>query len=175
MGRNRLSMLRLMACRCSMIARMSRTRSCHVAPCRIRQLAGRGGDRGGIGLEAEQARPDLVMQLQGGAPPLVVLRGDQPLVQSQVLGARRVERLRERIEPVGDRGELLRLRPRQPHLVVAPLEIGEAAREPGERIEHASEQKIEDRDDRDVDRNAERRRGQGVSPDLGDLVAAARR
>ena len=68
----------------------------------------RGRDRPGIGLEAEQARADLVVQLERGAPPLVVLRGDQPVVEPLVLGARGVERLRQRIETVGDGGELLR-------------------------------------------------------------------
>ena len=94
------------------------------------------------------------MQLHRGVPPLVVLCGDQPLIQSQVLGARRFQRFGERVEPVGNARELLRLRVRQPHLVVPALEVGEALREAGERTEHASEQKVQDDDDRDVEHHA---------------------
>ena len=48
------------------------------------------------------------MQFERGAAALVVLRGDQPLVQPQVLGARRFQRFGERIEAIGDGGKLAR-------------------------------------------------------------------
>ena len=89
-----------------MIASMSRTRAVILRADLLRQLGRRGRDRAGIGLEAEQARADLVVQLERGAAPLVVLRGDQPMVEPLVLGARGIQRLRERIEAVGDGGEL---------------------------------------------------------------------
>ena len=46
------------------------------------------------------------MQLERGASPLVVLRRDQPMVELLVLGARGIERLRQRIEPFGDGNQL---------------------------------------------------------------------
>ena len=142
----------------------------HGAPGVRGQRGGGRFDRGHIGLEAEQARADLVVQLHGGAPALVVLRGDQPLAQAQVLGARRFERLGERIEPIDQVGELLRLRSRQPHLVVPALEIGETLRELAERIEHAAEQEIQEGDHRDVEHQRGAAERQRVVPDLGDLV-----
>lgn len=136
----------------------------------LRQGADRGFDRPGIGLEAEQARADLVVQLHGGAATFVVLRGDQPLVQSQILGAGGVERLRQRVEALGDGGKLLRRRPRQPHPVIALLQIGKAAAHAGERIEHPSEQEIQQDDDGDVHDQRHRAERNGVLPYLRDLV-----
>src|SRR3984893_5424667 len=42
-----------------------------------REPCDRACDRAGIGLEAKQARPDLIVQLQRGAFSLIVLRRDQ--------------------------------------------------------------------------------------------------
>jgi hypothetical protein len=55
---------------------------------RLGQSRRRAGDRAGIGLEPEQARADLVVQLERGALALVVLRGDEPMVERLVFGAR---------------------------------------------------------------------------------------
>ncbi len=121
-------------------------------------------------LEPEQVRTDLIVQLERSASPLVVLRRDQPMVELFVLGARGLERLRQRVESIGDGGELLCLRSRQPHPVIVMLEVGEAAGNPGERIEHPPEENIENADDGNVhaERNGPER--DRVAPHFGDLV-----
>ena len=87
---------------------MSRTRSDTFCFALSGSSAGGARDRGGIGLQSEQARADLVMQFERGAPPFVVLRRDQPAIEPQVFRARRFERQRERVEAVGDGGQLAR-------------------------------------------------------------------
>ena len=89
-------------------------------------------DRRGDRLEAEQARPDLVVKLECDVAPLIILGGDQPLAQPHILGPRAVERLRERIEPRRQGNKFTCFGDRQPHRVVPMLEIGEAARQAGE-------------------------------------------
>ena len=84
----------------------------------IRRRRGRGArqsercfcDRRDVGLEAEQARPDLVVQLKRGAPALIVLGGDHASIKREVLGADVVERAGERVEAVDDRSEFQHLR-----------------------------------------------------------------
>jgi len=114
------------------------------------------------------------VQLERGASPLIVLRRDQTMVERFVLAAQCVERLRERIEPVGDGGEFLCLWPRQPHSVIAPLKVGEAAGNAGQGIEHPAEKNIENADYGDVhaERNGSER--DGVAPHFCDLVARLR-
>ena len=46
------------------------------------------------------------MQVERGAPALVVLRGDQAPVEALIFARATLERLRQRIEPVGDGGKL---------------------------------------------------------------------
>mgnify|MGYP003694585413 CR=1 FL=1 len=86
------------------------------------------------------------------------------MVELLVLAAGGIQRLRERIEAVGDGGKLLRAGPRQPHPVIALLEIGEAAGDAGERVEHPPEQEIENGDDRDVHDQRHRAERDGVAP-----------
>ncbi len=100
-----------------------------------RQTFGEHRDRADIGLEAEQARPDLVVQFECGAAPLVVLRGDQPLVQPQVLGPRRLERFGQRVEAVGDGGKFTRQRPRQSY---PNLRCSRSARPPATAVSGSS-------------------------------------
>ncbi len=80
-GRSRLSMPRLIACRCSMMA-SSRARAPSCRPPRLRKRLRGARDRCRIGLEPEQARADLVVQVERGAPALVVLRRDQAAVET---------------------------------------------------------------------------------------------
>ena len=84
------------------------TRAGTLAPGGVGQFAGQRGDRADIGLEAEQAWPDFVMQFERGAAALVVLRGDEPLIEPLFLRARCLERLRESVETLGDGGEFAR-------------------------------------------------------------------
>ena len=114
------------------------------------------------------------MQFERGAAPLVVLGRDQPMVELLVLAAGGVQRLRERIEAVGDGGKLLRAGSWQPYPIVALLEVGEAAGDAGERIEHPSEQDIENGNDGDVHDQRHRAERDGIAPDLRDLVARLR-
>ena len=79
--------------------------------------------------------PTLVLSVAA----LVVLGGDQPPVERGVLGARRLERAGERVESVGDRGELARLGPRQAHAEAALFEVEQTGAERRERPEHAAE------------------------------------
>src|SRR3954465_5865050 len=101
------------------------------------------GDRGRVGLEAEQARADFVMQLERGETPLVVLRGNQARVQLTFFGAQRVERLRQRIEAPRDRAKLPSIRTGKTHTIVARLKIAQTCRELRQRLEDAAEQDIE--------------------------------
>src|SRR3954452_5621367 len=100
------------------------------------------GDRGRVGLEAKQARADFVMQFERGETPLVVLRGNQAPVQLTVFGAERVERLRQRIEPLCDRAKLPFVRTGKTHTIVARLKIAQTCREARQRRENAAEQDI---------------------------------
>ena len=129
------------------------------------------GDGGGIGLEAEQAGADLVVQFERGAAAFVVLGRDEPAAEREILGACGIERAGERIETVGDRSEFQHLGPRQPHLVVAVLEAFEALAQGSERIEHAAEHEVENPDHDEARRAGNGGERHGVLPDLGDLVA----
>ena len=55
-----------------------------------------------IGLQPEQARADLVVQFERGAPPFVVLCGNKPAIEFKFRGARRLERPSKRVEVIGD-------------------------------------------------------------------------
>src|SRR3954469_11897891 len=190
-GRSRLSMLRLMLCRCSMIASMSRTRAVILrATCsgssaaavaiepalalRPNRIGAASSCRFGAGPGPLVARADFVVQLERSAAPLVVLGRDQPMVELLVLAAGGVERLRERIEAVGDGGKLLRAGSWQPYPKVALLEVGEAAGDAGERVKHPSEQEIKNGNDGAVHAQRHRAERDGIAPDLRDLVARLR-
>src|SRR4029079_9146667 len=100
-------------------------------------------DRGGIGLEAEQAGAHFVMQLKRGEAPLVILCGNQAAVQVAVLRAKGVERLRQRVEALRDCAELLSVGAGKTHTIVASLKIAQPGCELGQRFEHPAEQEIE--------------------------------
>ena len=110
------------------------------------------------------------MQFERGAPALVVLSRDQPAIEPQVFRAHRLERKSERIEVIGDGGQLAGMRLRQAHVIGLVLEVGEAGGEHGERIEHTAEQKIKQADHGDIERDGYDPHRDRVVPDLGDLV-----
>ena len=110
------------------------------------------------------------MEFERGAPPFIVLRRDQPAIEPQVFRAHRLERKRERVEVIGDGRQLARRRPWQSHAVGLLLELGEAARQHGERTEHAAEQDIEHADHRDIEQQGPDADRDGVFPGLGDFV-----
>ena len=109
----------------------------------IRDLGGRGFDRGGVGDDAEQAGARLVVQLGGDLAPLLLLDRDQLPIEPPVFLARRVKRAGEHIEAVGDRRKFLDLGLLEPRRVVAALEIVHAARQVRERIEKPAKHDIE--------------------------------
>ena len=140
----------------------------------ILKRRGRACDRSRVGLESEQVGTNLVVQLERGAPPLVVLRRDQPMVERFVFGAQGIECLRQRVEPIGDGGELFRPRPLEAHPIIALFQVGEPVDDAAQRAEHPSEQNIENADDGDI--HAERNGAEryGVAPHFCDLVAGFR-
>ena len=142
----------------------------HGLPGLLGQVAGCTGNRRCIGFQPEQTRTDLVMQFERGAPALVVLRRDQPAIEPQVFRAHRLERDGQRIEVIGDGGQLAGVRLRQPHVIGLMLKVGEAGREHSERIEHTAEQKIEQTDHGDVERDGYDPDRDRIVPDLGDFV-----
>src|SRR5215471_7408970 len=127
--------------------------------------------RSHVGLEAEQARSDFVMQLQRGAPSLVVLGGDNAPIEREVLGADVIERTCERVEAIDDGGEFQYLRTREPHLVVALLQSSQPCAEGCERVEQATEHPMEYPNHRQHGHDGDRRKCDGVLPDFGDFVA----
>jgi hypothetical protein len=110
------------------------------------------------------------MQIERGAAALVVLRGDDAVVEPQILRPRGFQRLGQRIEALGDGGSSCGARPRQPHLVARALEFGETGGEPGERVEHPPEQHVEEADHRKVEHKRHCRERHRVFPHLRDLV-----
>ena len=135
-----------------------------------RQVAGCAGNRRRIGFQPEQTRTYLIMQFERSAAALVVLRRDQPAIEPLVFRAHRLERESERIEVIGDGGQLAGMRLRQAHVIGLVLEVGEAGGEHGERIEHTAEQKIKQADHGDIERDGYDPHRDRVVPDLGDLV-----
>ena len=125
----------------------------HGLPGLLGQVAGCAGNRRCIGFQPEQTRTDLIMQFERGAPALVVLRRDQPAIEPQVFRAHRLERESERIEVIGDGGQLAGMRLRQAHVIGLVLEVGEAGGKHGERIEHTAEQNIKQADHGDIERD----------------------
>jgi hypothetical protein len=141
----------------------------HVAGGRI---GAKGRDRGRVGLEPKETWADLVVQFERGAPPLIVLRRDHAAIERVVLRAQRIERLRQRIEAIRDGAKLRRAGARETDAVVAPLEIAQAMRQSGQRPEHVAEQRIEQDNDREVDRKTRGAKRQRVLPDFRDLIAS---
>ena len=71
---------------------------------------------------------------------------------------------------LGDGRQFARLRLRQPHAISLMLQVGEAIREHGERIENAPEQNIKKTDHDEVEHDGHRPDRDGVVPHLGDLI-----
>ena len=71
---------------------------------------------------------------------------------------------------LGDGGQFVRLRLRQPHTVGLALKVGEAIREHRERIENTAEQNIKKTDHDDVEHDGHRPDRHGVVPHLGDFI-----
>ena len=136
----------------------------------IGQLVGEILDRRGVGGDAEQARTRLVMQLVGDLAPLLLLHGDELAIEPAVFVARGVERAGERVEPLGDDGELLHLRQGKPRRVVTVFEAEHALRQMRERIEHAAEHDIKHGEDERIENEPDERKRGKIVPGLGDLV-----
>ena len=110
------------------------------------------------------------MKFERGAPPFVVLRRNQPAIEIQIFGARRGERRGKSVEVIGDDREFAGSRCRQAHIIALMLEIREAGRQHRQRIEHAAEYHVEERDHGGIQKDADGADGDEVVPDLGDFV-----
>ena len=88
----------------------------------VGQLVGEILDRGGVGGDAEQAGPRLVVQLVGDVAALLLLHGDELAIEPAILVAGGVERAGQRVEALGDDGKLLHLRQRQARRVMTVLQ-----------------------------------------------------
>ena len=88
------------------------------------------GDRGGVGLQGEQAGAELVVQFERGAAALVVLRGQQLPIEPTVGGADLAQRFRDLVEPVGDHRQLPGAGGLQARGVIVVLQLGQAVAEP---------------------------------------------
>ena len=136
-----------------------------------RQRRRRAFDRARIRLQPEQAGADLVVQFQRRAPPLVILRGDKLTIERQILRVRARKCAGERVEALGDGGELARLRARHAHIVTVPLQVGQTAGERGEWAEHAAEQNVQNGNHRHIEQDHRACGCRGVLPELGDFIA----
>ncbi len=137
---------------------------------RIFQLIGDGLDRRRIGGDAEQAGAGLVVQLVGDLAALLFLHRDQLPVEPAIFLPRHIERLGQRVEAIGDDGELLHLRRLKARGIMAILEFQHAAREIGERIEQAAEHDIEHAENDGIEHEPDDGKRIEILPGLGDLV-----
>ncbi len=131
-------------------------------------------DVGGIDIDREQERSDLVVEIARQFAPLLLLQREQLLVQAMVLRRHPREPRRHLVEAVAQRRELRRQPPGETHAVVAAADAAERLGEAVERSQRAADDDIDQHHGGQREQRQDQEAVGEFVPDLQHLVVRHR-